>query len=77
MVCFPVLLSEVENSRQSLPNYEDLSGVAAAFMRLQDTYKLDTSRLAEGNIHGRQISALTGWNAIVNPFHVGLQISNS
>ncbi|XP_041362602.1 prolyl 4-hydroxylase subunit alpha-1-like isoform X2 [Gigantopelta aegis] len=54
-----VLLSEVENSRQSLPNYEDLAGVAAAFMRLQDTYQLDTTRLAEGDIHGRQISALT------------------
>ncbi|KAF2356993.1 Prolyl 4-hydroxylase alpha-subunit N-terminal [Trinorchestia longiramus] len=33
------------------PDEEDLSGVATALMRLQDTYQLDTSRMAEGYIN--------------------------
>lgn len=36
------------------PDEEDLSGVAAALMRLQDTYNLDTSQLARGYINGKK-----------------------
>ncbi|RXG58866.1 Prolyl 4-hydroxylase subunit alpha-1 [Armadillidium vulgare] len=36
------------------PDEEDLSGVAIALMRLQDTYQLDTAQLAEGKILGTQ-----------------------
>ena len=33
------------------PDEEDLSGVATALMRLQDTYQLDTSLMAQGYIN--------------------------
>lgn len=36
------------------PDEEDLSGAATALMRLQDTYKLDTSQIASGNILGKK-----------------------
>ncbi|KAK7070019.1 Prolyl 4-hydroxylase, alpha polypeptide [Halocaridina rubra] len=36
------------------PDEEDLSGAAAALMRLQDTYNLDTSQLARGYINGKK-----------------------
>uniref|UniRef100_A0A2P2I4Y7 procollagen-proline 4-dioxygenase n=1 Tax=Hirondellea gigas TaxID=1518452 RepID=A0A2P2I4Y7_9CRUS len=44
------------------PDEEDLSGVATALMRIQDTYQLDTSRMAQGYINDlppayRQLSA--------------------
>lgn len=43
------------------PTDEDLNGAAVALMRLQDTYKLDTSAVARGLINGVQYStALTG-----------------
>ncbi|KAI4458954.1 prolyl 4-hydroxylase alpha subunit [Holotrichia oblita] len=34
------------------PSYEDLNGAAVALTRLQDTYQLDTSSLANGEING-------------------------
>ncbi|XP_054711189.1 prolyl 4-hydroxylase subunit alpha-1-like isoform X2 [Uloborus diversus] len=39
------------------PDEEDLSGAASALMRLQDTYLLDTSTLARGEIQGTSPSA--------------------
>ncbi|XP_042233562.1 prolyl 4-hydroxylase subunit alpha-1-like [Homarus americanus] len=36
------------------PDEEDLTGVATALMRLQDTYNLDTAQLARGNINGKK-----------------------
>lgn len=36
------------------PTNDDLSGAAAALMRLQNTYKLDTSSLAKGILNGIQ-----------------------
>jgi prolyl 4-hydroxylase len=43
------------------PSDEDLNGAAAALMRLQDTYKLDTHALAEGKLLGKKYSRqLTG-----------------
>ncbi|XP_050536109.1 prolyl 4-hydroxylase subunit alpha-1-like [Daktulosphaira vitifoliae] len=38
------------------PTEEDLSGAATALMRLQDTYKLDTSSVARGELNGIQYS---------------------
>nr|CAD7408972.1 unnamed protein product [Timema cristinae] len=43
------------------PSDEDLNGAAVALMRLQDTYKLDTSSVARGELNGIQYSTeLTG-----------------
>ncbi|CAG9863081.1 unnamed protein product [Phyllotreta striolata] len=39
------------------PNNEDLNGAAVALTRLQDTYKLDTSSLARGELNGVKYSA--------------------
>lgn len=36
------------------PSEEDLSGAAVALMRLQDTYNLDTSSIARGELNGVQ-----------------------
>ncbi|XP_063613965.1 prolyl 4-hydroxylase subunit alpha-1-like [Penaeus indicus] len=36
------------------PDEEDLNGAATALMRLQDTYKLDTSQIASGDILGKK-----------------------
>ncbi|XP_067670893.1 prolyl 4-hydroxylase subunit alpha-1-like isoform X2 [Haliotis asinina] len=49
----------VDYYRQDLPSYEDLQGSAAALMRLQDTYKLDTSKIAQGDLGGVQSTQLT------------------
>uniref|UniRef100_A0A1B6MIZ2 procollagen-proline 4-dioxygenase n=1 Tax=Graphocephala atropunctata TaxID=36148 RepID=A0A1B6MIZ2_9HEMI len=38
------------------PTDEDLTGAAVALMRLQDTYQLDTSSLARGELNGVQYS---------------------
>ncbi|XP_067619710.1 prolyl 4-hydroxylase subunit alpha-1 isoform X2 [Eurosta solidaginis] len=38
------------------PSDEDLNGAAVALMRLQDTYKLDTSSVARGMLNGIQYS---------------------
>lgn len=38
------------------PSDDDLKGAAVALMRLQDTYKLDTHALAEGNLLGKKYS---------------------
>ena len=35
---------------ETFPSLEDLSGAAEAVIRLQDTYKLDTSSLVDGAI---------------------------
>uniref|UniRef100_A0A0P5RN90 procollagen-proline 4-dioxygenase n=1 Tax=Daphnia magna TaxID=35525 RepID=A0A0P5RN90_9CRUS len=47
------------------PSDEDLNGAAVALMRLQDTYKLDTHALANGNLLGktysRQLTAGDCW----------------
>lgn len=39
-------------SMMHFPDEEDLNGMAIGLMRLQDTYKLETSQLAKGNILG-------------------------
>lgn len=43
------------------PTDEDLTGAAVALMRLQDTYKLETTSIARGELNGIQYSTqLTG-----------------
>lgn len=51
-------LENVTNHRTELkfPSEEDLNGAAVALMRLQDTYKLDTSSIARGELNGVQYS---------------------
>lgn len=49
------------------PSDDDLKGAAVALMRLQDTYKLDTHALAEGNLLGKKYSRhLTGKKCVSN-----------
>lgn len=52
------LIENITQYRQDLkfPDEEDLNGAAAALMRLQDTYKLDTATLAKGQIEGTKPS---------------------
>lgn len=57
------LIENITKSRDDLkfPEDEDLTGAAEALLRLQDTYKLDTSSLARGQISGtKQSHELTG-----------------
>lgn len=51
------VLANLNNSanQDKFPSAEDLSGAAAALLRLQDTYKLETSVLARGRIPIRQL----------------------
>lgn len=44
------LLYKLYNNEETFPSTEDLNGVADALLRLQDTYKLETSNLANGDI---------------------------
>ncbi|RUS89704.1 hypothetical protein EGW08_002522 [Elysia chlorotica] len=46
------LHQEIDVVRSDLPKYEDLKGAAAALMRLQDTYQLDTTLVAHGQLGG-------------------------
>ncbi|KAI1292184.1 Prolyl 4-hydroxylase subunit alpha-2 [Halotydeus destructor] len=48
------ILSNLSSAHDSFPSVEDLNGAAAALLRLQDTYKLDTSSLARGEIPLRE-----------------------
>ncbi|XP_037950136.1 prolyl 4-hydroxylase subunit alpha-1 [Teleopsis dalmanni] len=51
-------LNNITNYRSILkfPSDEDLNGAAVALMRLQDTYQLDTSSVARGELNGIQYS---------------------
>lgn len=51
-------LDNITNFRNVLkfPSDEDLNGAAAALVRLQDTYNLDTSSVAKGELNGIQYS---------------------
>ncbi|KAL8609462.1 hypothetical protein ACOMHN_037984 [Nucella lapillus] len=53
------LNTELQYARQDLPTTEDLTGTAVALMRLQDTYRLDTSSIARGRLGGAVSSKLT------------------
>ncbi|XP_059177300.1 prolyl 4-hydroxylase subunit alpha-2-like isoform X2 [Physella acuta] len=46
------LMEEIEQVKSDLPTFEDLKGAASALMRLQDTYHLDTSAVAHGELGG-------------------------
>ncbi|XP_035209546.1 prolyl 4-hydroxylase subunit alpha-1-like, partial [Stegodyphus dumicola] len=52
------LIENITQTREDLkfPEDEDLTGAAEALLRLQDTYKLDTSTLARGQISGTKQS---------------------
>lgn len=49
----------IDVKRQQLPDYEDLNGAAAALLRLQDTYQLDASEIAKGELGGVKSTQLT------------------
>ncbi|XP_015115772.1 prolyl 4-hydroxylase subunit alpha-1 [Diachasma alloeum] len=69
-------VSNITSSRNNLkfPTDEDLNGAAVALMRLQDTYKLDTSHVARGVLNGVQYS--TGLSA-GDCFELGRQSYNN
>ncbi|KAG8197754.1 hypothetical protein JTE90_006800 [Oedothorax gibbosus] len=52
------MIGNITQSREDLkfPEDEDLTGAAEVLLRLQDTYKLDTSTLAKGEIYGTKPS---------------------
>ncbi|KAI4458947.1 prolyl 4-hydroxylase alpha subunit [Holotrichia oblita] len=52
-------ISDIDKLKPGLkfPSDEDLNGAAMALARLQDTYKLDTSSLANGEINGVKCAA--------------------
>ncbi|XP_060574023.1 prolyl 4-hydroxylase subunit alpha-1-like isoform X2 [Ruditapes philippinarum] len=56
------LYNKIEEMRENLPNYEDLTGSVSALLRLQDTYKLETNELARGNVGGVASPELTAWD---------------
>lgn len=45
------LLYELYDNAETFPSAEDLTGVADALLRLQDTYKLQTAELANGDFN--------------------------
>jgi len=61
LVFFAALVDNVTMYRTTnmlkFPTDEDLNGAAVALMRLQDTYKLDTSSVARGELNGVQYSS--------------------
>ncbi|XP_023229578.1 prolyl 4-hydroxylase subunit alpha-1-like [Centruroides sculpturatus] len=70
------LIENITRFREDLkfPDDEDLTGAAAALLRLQDTYKLETSSLAKGLIKGVKPSPeLTAGDC----FELGRQSYNS
>ncbi|XP_034938307.1 prolyl 4-hydroxylase subunit alpha-1 [Chelonus insularis] len=69
-------VANITNSRSDLkfPTDEDLNGAAVALIRLQDTYKLDTSHVARGVLNGVQYS--TGLSA-GDCFELGRQSYNN
>ncbi|XP_063444800.1 prolyl 4-hydroxylase subunit alpha-2-like isoform X1 [Mytilus trossulus] len=58
---------KVTKLKEYLPTYEDLNGAVAALLRLQDTYKLETEKIAAGDIAGIKTSELSA----VDCFEVG------
>lgn len=56
LIFLPEFLTNITNYRHILkfPSDEDLNGAAVALMRLQDTYNLDTSSVARGELNGIQ-----------------------
>ncbi|CAG5124209.1 unnamed protein product [Candidula unifasciata] len=50
---------QIDQVRVDLPTYEDLKGAAAALMRLQDTYQLDASTVAQGKLAGLKSPVLS------------------
>jgi prolyl 4-hydroxylase len=45
-------LERVNEKAEFFPDNDDLSGAAQALLRLQDTYRLDTTKIATGDIQG-------------------------
>ena len=53
---FSVFLNDISHTLSYFPDGEDLTGAATALLRLQDTYSLQTDKLARGEIDGAQRS---------------------
>ncbi|XP_052071020.1 prolyl 4-hydroxylase subunit alpha-2-like isoform X3 [Mytilus californianus] len=58
---------KINQLKEYLPTYEDLNGAVAALLRLQDTYKLETEKIAAGDIAGIKTTELSA----VDCFEVG------
>jgi len=51
-------LQSISRTLEDFPDQEDLTGAASALIRLQDTYALETKKLARGEIQGIQYSPI-------------------
>ncbi|CAG2184017.1 unnamed protein product, partial [Oppiella nova] len=60
-------LIDVLQQNETFPSAEDLSGAAEALLRLQDTYKLDTTSLANGFIPVRDANGVKKGEEGVQP----------
>ncbi|KAL5019143.1 hypothetical protein ScPMuIL_004865 [Solemya velum] len=49
----------IDYLKQALPTFEDLNGAVSALLRLQDTYHLETGKMASGDVGGVKTSILT------------------
>ncbi|CAG2121015.1 unnamed protein product, partial [Medioppia subpectinata] len=58
---------DVLQQNETFPSAEDLSGAAEALLRLQDTYKLDTTSLANGLIEVRDMRGVKKGELGVQP----------
>lgn len=69
-------INNVTNFREDLtfPTEEDLAGAANALIRLQDTYNLETSSLARGELNGVQYSTQMSSE---DCFEIGRQMYNN
>ena len=61
-------MSNISSLTGTFPTGEDLTGAAAALMRLQDTYKLDSKSMAKGEFGGIKVAA--EMNTQVKPLQV-------
>lgn len=72
------LLQNITIEKQNIglrwPSDEDLNGAAVGLMRLQDTYRLDTSSLANGVLNGRHYGTSLTAN---DCFELGRQMYNN
>ena len=59
-LCSTDLNVELQYARRDLPSFEDLTGAAIALARLQDTYHLEPSKIARGDLGGIMSTVLSG-----------------
>lgn len=67
----------IDYLKQALPTFEDLNGAVAALLRLQDTYHLETGKMASGDVGGVKTSILTGRECFLMWSLIGIVMTTS